>query len=159
MSSELDGSYSQPVSTVTATVNDIVTTTNAQIAPSSSNDAILSLLQDMNKSNQDIVRRIDALEHQQSANSSPIVMRSQSGVHSHLPSFPTNSVSDLTQGYQVGFKSLQTTAKDTREPRDPITTEYNSSASHQPSITAIDTLQHQDCHCDTFKVSHNKKLM
>ena len=113
----------------------------------------------MNKSNQDIVRLIDALERQQSANSTPIVMRSQSRVHSHLPSFSTNSVSDPTQGHQVGFQGRQTTAKDTREPRDPTTSEYTSSALHQPSITAIDTLQHQDCRRDAFKVSHNKKLM
>ena len=95
VSSELYGSYIQPVSTVTATV----TTTNDQISHSSSNDAILSLLQDMNKSNQDLVRQIDALERQKSANSTSILMRSQSGVHSHLASFPTHSISDPTQGH------------------------------------------------------------
>ena len=151
--SELHGSYIQPVSTVTATVNDTVTTTNAQMAPSSSNDAILSLLQDMNKFNQDIVRQIDALEHQQAANSTPIVMRSQSRVHSHLASFPTHTVSDPTQGHYVGFQDLQTTGKDTGEPSNPITAEYNSSASHQPSIIATNTLQHQNSRRDAVVCS------
>ena len=106
-SSELHGSYIEPVSTVTATVNDTVTTSNDRIAHSSSNDAILSLLQDMNRSNQDRVRRIDPLEHQQSANSSPIVMRSQSQVHSHLASFTTDSISDPTQDIRRVCRALK----------------------------------------------------
>ena len=44
VSRELNGSYIQTVSTVSATVNDTVTAGNAQTTPSSSNDAILSLL-------------------------------------------------------------------------------------------------------------------
>ena len=143
-SSELHGSYIEPVSTVTATVNDTVTTSKDRIAHSSSNDAILSLLQDMNRSNQDLVRRIDPLEHQQSANSTPIVMRSQSQVHSHLASFTTDSISDPTQGHQAGLQGPQTIVKDTSEPRDSITTEYHPPASHQPQVTATNTFQHQN---------------
>ena len=142
---ELHGSYIQPVSTVTATANNTVTTTNPQAAPSSSNDAILSLLQDMNRSNQDIVRQMDALERQQSANSTPIVLRSQSRVHGNLAPFPIHSVSDPTQGHQAGLQNLHATVKDTR---DPITAEYNLPASHQPSTAATNTLQGQDSRRD-----------
>ena len=117
-SSELHGSYIQQVSTVTATVKDTVTTTNPQAAPSPSNDAILSLLQEMNRSNQDIVRRIDALERQQSANSTPIVLRSQSRVHCNLASFLTYSVPDSTQGHQADLQNLHVTAKDKKEHGD-----------------------------------------
>ena len=147
-SSELHGSYIQPVSTVTATANDTVTATSTQIAPSSTNDAILSLLQDMNRSNQEIVKRIDILERQQSANLTPIVARSQSRVHSNLPLFPAHSTSDPTEGHHVGFQSLQTTIKDPGEHRDLISTEPNPSASHQPSMAAVNTLQWQDSRRD-----------
>ena len=147
VSSELHGSYIQPVSTVTATANDTVTATSTQLAPSSTNDAILSLLQDMNRSNQQIVKRIDILERQQSANSTPIVARSQSRVHSN-PLFPAHLTSDPTQGHHVGFQSLQTTIKDPREHRDLISTEPNPSASHQPSTAAVNTIQWQDSRRD-----------
>ena len=147
-SSELHGSYIQPVSTVTATVNDTVTTTNPQTAPSSSNDAILSLLQEMNRSNQDIVRRIDALERQQSANSTPIVLRSQSRVHGNLALFPAYSVPDPTQGLQADLQNVHVTAKDTRELRDPVTAELRVPASHQPSTAATNTRQCQDSRRD-----------
>ena len=149
-SNELHGSYIQPVSTVTATVNDTVTSTNPQIGISSSNDAILSLLQDMNRSNQDIVRRIDALERQQSTNSTPIALRSQSRVHGNLGSFPTRSMSDPTQGHQAGFQSLHTAIKDVREPRDPITADHNLPGSHQPSTATMNTLHCQDPRRDTI---------
>ena len=147
-SSELHGSYIQPVSTVTATVNDSITSTNPQTATSSSNDAILSLLQDMNRSNQDIVRRIDALERQQSTNSTPIALRSQSRVHSNLASFPTHSMPAPTQGPQAGFQSLHTAIKDVREPRDRITADHNLLGAHQPSTATVNTLHCQDSRRD-----------
>ena len=48
----------------------------------------------------------------------------------------------------MGVLCLQTAIKDTREPRDPITTEYHPSAAHQPQVTATNTLQHQNSRRD-----------
>ena len=154
VSNELNSSYLQPVSTVSAIVHDTATTTNAQAARSSSNNAILSLLQDMNKSTQDVVRRIDALERQQSANSTTIAVRSQSRVHSHLALFPTHPVLDPTQGHQVEFQGLQITGKVPRELSDPPTVDHSSTASQQPPFTTTNTLQCQDSHrCAQFGCS------
>ena len=58
-----NGSYLQhPVSTEDIIAKDTVTSSTT---PRDTNDAILTLLQDMSKANKDIVNRIDALERQQ----------------------------------------------------------------------------------------------
>ena len=49
--------------------------------PKDTNDAILTLLQEMSKANKDIVHCIDALERQQSVNSTPLIGKQRSRVH------------------------------------------------------------------------------
>ena len=74
-----NGSYLQhPVSTEDIIVKDTVISSTA---PKDTNDVILTLLQEMNKANKDIVHRIDALERQQSVNSTPLTGKQQSRVH------------------------------------------------------------------------------
>ena len=72
-----NGSYLQhPVSTEDITVNDTVISSTAL---KDTNDAILTLLQEMSKANKDIVHRIDALERQQLVNSTPLTGKQNQG--------------------------------------------------------------------------------
>ena len=73
-----NGSYLQPVSTEDIIAKDTVISSTT---PRDTNDAILTLLQDMSKTNKDIVNRIEALERQQSVNSTPLMGRQQPRVH------------------------------------------------------------------------------
>ena len=82
-STDHNGSYIQPVSTLRATVKDTVIADYTQTVSSFSNGAILSLLKDMNRSNKEIVTQIVTLEHQQSSNCTRLTIRSHSYAQSH----------------------------------------------------------------------------
>ena len=97
----------------------------------------------MNKSNQEIVRRINELEHQQSVNSAPVASRCRTQVHSHPLSMTSHSVSDPNHTHQVGLQGTQTIATG---PQDPLSVGYNSLTSLQPSTSVSNTIQHQDLH-------------
>ena len=74
-----NGSYLQhPVSTEEIIAKD---TGMSSTVPKDTNDAILTLLQEMSKANEGIVHRIDVLKHQQSLNSTPLIGKQQSRVH------------------------------------------------------------------------------
>ena len=75
-----DGSYIQdPVSTVTHTV----TSSSPRIPSTSTNDAILTILQDMQQTNKDIVQRIVTLERKQSICPTSLASTSNSQVQVH----------------------------------------------------------------------------
>ena len=90
------------LSIVSDTINDTTMANHTQVTSSSSNDAILTLLQDMNKSNQEIVRAIDSFECQQPLSSTPVACRSQPQVHNHPVSMTGQPVPDLSHAHQVG---------------------------------------------------------
>ena len=72
-------SYLQhPLSTEDVIVKDTITSSTAS---KDTNDAIWTLLQEMSKANKDIVHHIDALEHQQSVNSTSLIGKQQPRVH------------------------------------------------------------------------------
>ena len=86
-----NGSYLlNPVSTV-ETVKDTVM---PSATSKDTNDTTLALLQEMNKSNRDIVSRIDELERQQLANSTPLVSRHQARVHTN-PNMASSAAASL----------------------------------------------------------------
>ena len=86
-----NGSYlQQTVSTEDISVRDTVASSSA---PKDTNDAILTLLQEMSKANKDIVHRIDALERQQAVNSTPLVGKQQPRVHIDPNPAPTMATS------------------------------------------------------------------
>ena len=66
---------------VTASEITIKNTIMPFTASKDTNDAILTLLQEMSKSNRDIVNRIDALERQQSASSTPVIGKHQARIY------------------------------------------------------------------------------
>ena len=77
------------------------------------NDTILALLQEMSKSNKDIVNRIDALERQQSASSTSLVVKHQARVHTNPNIASTTAASLIPQasgsaneGYRSGQNPL-----------------------------------------------------
>ena len=93
-----NGSYLQhPVSTEDIIVKDTVISSTV---PKDTNDAILSLLQEMNKANKDIVHRIDALERQQSVNSTPQIGKQQPRVHTDPNPAPAMSTSLAPQVFR-----------------------------------------------------------
>ena len=104
----------------------------------------------MNKSNQEIVRNIDALEHQQSVNSTPVASRFHTQVHRHSFSMTSHSVSDPNHTHQVGLQGTQTIATG---PQDPLSVSSNSLTSLQPSTSINNTMQHQDLRCDPVVLS------
>ena len=89
-----NGSYLQnPVSTVETVKDTVIPSATSK----DTNDTILALLQEMNNSNRDIVNRINALERQQSANSTPLVGRHQARVHTNPNMVPSAAVSLIPQ--------------------------------------------------------------
>ena len=86
-------------------------------------NTILSLLQD----NKNIVRCIDALECQESVNSTPVAIRSQCHAHGHTTSIPCHSESYSTCIHQVGFQGhSQIMDNIARGSKDSLTPDFNS---------------------------------
>ena len=105
-----NGSYLQnPVNTVETVKDTVMPSTTSK----DTNDTILALLQEMNKSNKDIVNHIDALERQQSANLTPLVVRQQARVHTN-PNMASSAAASLipqasgatNEGYRSGQNPL-----------------------------------------------------
>ena len=103
-----NGSYLQhPISTEDIIVKDTVISSTA---PKDTNDAILTLLQEMSKTNKDIVHRINALEHKQSVNSTPLIGKQQSRVHIDVnqgPAMATSLAPQVSRSTNENYTSGQ----------------------------------------------------